>query len=337
MISVVIPTYNSEKTIACCLDSIYASSYVPDEIIVVDDCSTDKTVSLVENYGCELIRRNTHNFQAACRNIGAYAARGRILLFIDSDIELGKDSIKQSLAAMKRTRAAAVVGIYDKRNYQGDIIGQYKNLYMLFNQNKSKPWIKWTNASFLLLKKDVFTEIGGFDESIEKSICEDLDLGVKLISAGYNIFLDKDIKIMHHKRLTAAGLVKMEYERAVSITNIKLKNLVSGRMIDWPVSMSFRITFLLMFMFFALLISGGLRMDKRSLFFFAGLFFLNSEFFYFLFTVKGFKFAVCSFFIFIFSVTVSLAGASAGIFKFIKGKAGSLIFKRRNEAFSKVS
>jgi glycosyltransferase involved in cell wall biosynthesis len=50
LISVVIPTFNREKTISYCLNSVFAQTYNNLEVIVVDDCSTDNTVSIVNNY-----------------------------------------------------------------------------------------------------------------------------------------------------------------------------------------------------------------------------------------------------------------------------------------------
>lgn len=89
-ISVVIPTYNREKTIRYCLDSVLNQTYSPIEIIVVDDCSTDMTVPVIKSYSdirirCIVLDKNS-GAQAA-RNRGIKEAKGEWIAFQDSDDE----------------------------------------------------------------------------------------------------------------------------------------------------------------------------------------------------------------------------------------------------------
>lgn len=119
----------------------------------MDDCSSDKTTDVVKNLGVILIRNDTHRFQAASRNKGAGIVNGGLLLFIDSDIVLKSDAIKSAVESMAETGASAVVGMCSPFNPYDNTFSQYKHLYMVFNQLGSKPWIQWTNTSFLLISK----------------------------------------------------------------------------------------------------------------------------------------------------------------------------------------
>lgn len=87
--SVVIPTYNRADLIGKTLDSVFAQTYPNYEVIVVDNCSTDRTVSvlqpLVDGGRIRLIRHAQNHERARSRNSGMAAARGRFLTLLDSD------------------------------------------------------------------------------------------------------------------------------------------------------------------------------------------------------------------------------------------------------------
>lgn len=94
LISFIIPAYNVSDTIKRCLDSIYALPIKGNgfEIIVIDDCSTDSTVEIVEEYANNhanivLLRQPENHRQGAARNRGVAAARGKYIVFVDSDDE----------------------------------------------------------------------------------------------------------------------------------------------------------------------------------------------------------------------------------------------------------
>ena len=80
-VSVIIPAYNAEKYIARAIDSVLAQTHPPDEILIVDDGSTDNTAAIVKKYGPQV--RYIHQQNAGCsaaRNTAIKAAAGRWLL-----------------------------------------------------------------------------------------------------------------------------------------------------------------------------------------------------------------------------------------------------------------
>lgn len=106
-VSVVIPAHNRAKTIAHCLDSVCNQTLPPYEVIVVDDCSTDKTVEIVEGYShshpsvrCVVLDRNL-GAQAA-RNRGIKEASGVWIAFQDSDDEWVLDKLEKQVAALEK-------------------------------------------------------------------------------------------------------------------------------------------------------------------------------------------------------------------------------------------
>ena len=90
MISIIIPIYNAEKFLAKCLDSILAQTYKNFEVICVDDCSTDNSLSILEQYAkqyscIKVISHKKQKKQGAARNSGLNIAQGKYVTFIDAD------------------------------------------------------------------------------------------------------------------------------------------------------------------------------------------------------------------------------------------------------------
>jgi len=102
-ISVVIPAYNAAEYIGRAIDSVLAQTRRPDEIIVVDDGSTDDTASIVETYGSQvrLIRQENAGVSAA-RNTGIDAATGEWIAFLDSDDEWLKEKLQLQVELLGR-------------------------------------------------------------------------------------------------------------------------------------------------------------------------------------------------------------------------------------------
>lgn len=100
LVSIVIPTYNSEKTLPLCLKSIRKQTYRNIEVIVVDSYSTDRTVDIARRYGAEVIL--THGGLLWARYVGHLNARGPIELLLDSDQILNPAVIERGVKMIKR-------------------------------------------------------------------------------------------------------------------------------------------------------------------------------------------------------------------------------------------
>lgn len=105
LVSVVIPAYNREATIARAIDSVLCQSLGDLELIVVDDASTDRTCEVVAGISdprVRLLRHDTNRRAAAARNTGIRAARGRYVAFLDSDDEWLPDKLAVQVADLEQ-------------------------------------------------------------------------------------------------------------------------------------------------------------------------------------------------------------------------------------------
>jgi len=100
-VSIIVPTYNAEKTIKDCIESILSINYKNYEAIFVDDGSTDNTVSIIEEFACKSknikLVKQKHKGPASARNLGVKMSNGKIIFFTDSDCIVPKNWIREFL------------------------------------------------------------------------------------------------------------------------------------------------------------------------------------------------------------------------------------------------
>jgi len=100
LVSVNIPTYNSEKTLIKCLDSVKKQTYKKIEIIIIDSDSKDKTLEIAKKYGCKILRYEGALLGA--RYVGAKASKGNYILLLDSDQILEKTAIERGAELLEK-------------------------------------------------------------------------------------------------------------------------------------------------------------------------------------------------------------------------------------------
>ncbi|MBV6624308.1 MAG: glycosyltransferase [Rivularia sp. (in: Bacteria)] len=225
-ISIVIPVYNGGEDFRKCLDSIGKSFRCPDEVIVVSDGDTDGSWQTAEASGAKVLRLPASGGPARARNIGAKAARGDILFFVDADVMLHPNTL--SLIEEKfqqQADLAALIGSYDDAPGADNFLSQYKNLFHHYNHQISSEVASTFWGACGAIRRSVFDEIGGFDESYCKPCIEDIELGYRLRKAGYSIGLYKDIQVKHLKRWQFISLLRAEiFYRALPWTELILRD-----------------------------------------------------------------------------------------------------------------
>lgn len=169
LVSIVIPTRDSERTIGICLESIKRQNYPRIEVIVVDQESRDNTLDVCRKYGVKVItipRTTLYTPPTKSRNEGTKIAKGKYLLHLDSDMELMQELIKECAYMLERSDAGAVV-IHEIDVVEG-FWGRCKAL-----ERKcvvGDPYLE--GARFV--KKEIFDDVGGYDEAL--SFGEDWDI-----------------------------------------------------------------------------------------------------------------------------------------------------------------
>lgn len=207
-ISVVIPAYNNAAALEESLGAITRSAGAEDEIIVVDDASTDGTPEAAVRFGVQLYRTEHNSGAGAARNLGARHATGDVLLFIDSDVVVEPDTIgrvKRLLEA--RPELTAVFGSYDDAPRAPELVSQFRNLLHHFVHQHGDPEASTFWAGCGAIRRAAFEAVNGFDSGIYTRAIEDIELGYRLRAAGYRILLDRDLRVTHLKHWTLASFL----------------------------------------------------------------------------------------------------------------------------------
>ncbi len=225
-ISVIIPVYNGGKYIERCLDALIPSIYPAFEILVIDDHSTDDTVKIAQQKGVNVLQLTEQQGPATARNFGTQHARGEIFLFVDSDVTVCRDTI--ALVAVnfqQNPEIAAVFGSYDDEPLEENFMSQYRNLFHHFHHQQSnrEAFTFWAGCG--AIRKEVFKEIGGFNQNRYKKPCiEDIELGRRLRQKGYNILLDKMLQVKHLKQWKFLDLIRTDIlQRAIPWSRLILE------------------------------------------------------------------------------------------------------------------
>jgi len=195
-ISVVVTTYNSQRTINKCLDHITSLKYPHEKIdvIVVDDGSKDKTLEIVKSYPVKLLQQEHEGYPAAM-NAGISCSKGEIVVIIDSDIYVGEDYLIRILDELKDPNvgiASGYVAVAPTSNFWAKVIGfEAEDRYDQM-RSKSVDFITSTSTAY---RKKLFMEVGLFNEELKRG--SDEDLAHRAFKMGWKIVLAKDALCYH--------------------------------------------------------------------------------------------------------------------------------------------
>ncbi len=221
LVSIIIPVKNGAATLDACLRSIKRSHYKNIEVIVVDDHSTDNTVEIAQRHNCIVLEAKDGRGANHARNFGAQHAKGEILLFLDSDIVIGRETILSVVETLEDDGIDAVVGIYTAKHRHETFVSQYKNLWVRYSYMKSPPAIDWLFGAISGIKREAFEKLGGFNiELLSQHGHDDIELGKRFARANLNIMLNMDIEVEHLKNYSLRSFIKNEFHRSVGFANL---------------------------------------------------------------------------------------------------------------------
>lgn len=218
LVSVIVPCYNSTKTVALCLESVLAQTYSSIELIVVDDCSSDETAVIAEAYECTLVRLAENSGAGIARNRGIAASRGDVLFFLDSDVALEPNAVANAVRTLEeKPECAAVWGIYGDRPLVDDgVVEQVQILHGHFRQIQPRP-VLTGHFAVGAIRRRVVDELGGFDERLTGQWAnEDHEYGLR-ISEHFSVARALDVVGYHDDDDRMSSVLRKRFGRAVSL------------------------------------------------------------------------------------------------------------------------
>ncbi|MEM2930414.1 MAG: glycosyltransferase family A protein [Thermoproteota archaeon] len=187
MVSVIIPTYNSEGTIDACLRSIREQTYQNVEVIVVDNYSKDKTREIANRWKIKFFQLNAERAEA--KNFGLKKARGKYICFIDSDMELTKNVIEECISLMENDERIGGIIIPERS------IGN--SFWVKVRDFERSFYVGTEIESARFFRKDLAEKVNGFDKEV--IAFEESTLPQKIEKMGYNVKSRINAVILHHE------------------------------------------------------------------------------------------------------------------------------------------
>ncbi len=225
-VSLIIPVYNGGTAFIHCLRALLKSRSQPDEIIVAANGCQDRSVEIARLHGAMIFEIPQAIGPAAARNIAARQARSDLLFFVDADVAVHPDAMDTMRACFqKNPNIAACFGSYDDSPPETNFISQYKNLFHHFihQQSDSQSTTFWAGCG--AVRRTVFEEMGGFDETYRKPAIEDIELGYRMTARGHQIRLEKHLLATHLKRWSLASMLKADiFGRAIPWASLILRS-----------------------------------------------------------------------------------------------------------------
>lgn len=231
MISVVMPVYNEEANIIDTLDAIYSNTVLPDEVIMADGGSTDRTVQLVkEKFPQVIIVDNQMKHAASGRNVGIKHAKGDIIAFTDGDCIVAEDWIENISEAFKNNDIDGLGGkvliappVNHIEEYWGNLAW---NLIMSFGDTPYVVEQCTLNDAFVTAncayKRDLLIKLNGFSNWFANN-AEDVDLCWRAIKSGAKLMYIPGIRIYARNVTTKKGIAKKSFRNGYSSSKLQKK------------------------------------------------------------------------------------------------------------------
>ena len=218
-VSVVIPVYNAIKFLRETLGHVFAQTFKDYEVVVVDDGSTDNSVSVVEEIAERYARpvriiSQANQGAAAARNTGARAAQGQYLAFLDADDIWYPQKLGREVEVLEKGQGAIMAwSNWDVVDGVGRMVDSGFPAHQLTSCDDT-PLTKLlgketrcVHLSAMLVHRTVFEQIGGFDPDVFP--IEDYDLSFRLFNFGHCVFLKENLAAYrnHPEGVSKVGLL----------------------------------------------------------------------------------------------------------------------------------
>ncbi len=221
LVSIVIANYNGERYLQTCLKSLLKSSIRNCEIIVIDNNSTDTSIKIVKEFQkkdsrIKILQNKVNIGVPASRNIAISKCRGEIVILLDNDTEVRRDSLKQLIKPLKDKGVGAAQALlidFEDRSFVqmagGHLIPQAIWLMGFYERQKYqdvKSKLGLSNiiaiSAALAVKKEVLDKINGYDPTLF-NYTDDLDFSWRIWIAGYKVVLAHQAIVYHYTKSVA--------------------------------------------------------------------------------------------------------------------------------------
>jgi glycosyltransferase involved in cell wall biosynthesis len=250
--TVIIPAYNSERTVVRAVESALTQSYAACEVILVDDASTDGTAEALSNFRDRIvyIRCSRNGGVAAARNLGAANARGDWLAFLDADDYF----YPRRLAAHAEWIAqdptlVMLTGDYEYRDADGGLLGTSLQNHAagraiskrfdpagraILPDSELEEFVAdhFGDTHTLSVTREKFLSVGGYPVGFK--VCEDVHLLTRLVASSRRVAVTREllgVYVVHEASATRRNPVQAQYENVRTLVDLMQRTRDSSSLV----------------------------------------------------------------------------------------------------------
>jgi glycosyltransferase involved in cell wall biosynthesis len=210
-LSVYIPCYNAENYLERSIQSLLGQTRPPDEILIVDDGSKDRTVEIAAKFSVRVVRHESNKGLAAARNTAFHSASHELVGAIDADVYPDKNWLERLLVHFDDPRVVGTGGrlIEAFRDTPADAwrasqLSQDLGEERIIIEGDSR---KCLGGFGTILTKSTVLNLGGYNESYRTNF-EDVDLNERLVRAGHRLIFEPRAIAYHQRRDTISSVIR---------------------------------------------------------------------------------------------------------------------------------
>jgi glycosyltransferase involved in cell wall biosynthesis len=201
LISVMIGVYDAERYLGEAIESVFAQTYAPVELIVVDDGSTDGSGEVARSYGNRLtFARQENAGNGAARNRAVELAKGSLFAFLDADDRFVPTKLERQYAAMTADPALDVVF----GHVQEFVSPELTDAERAGIRSPAPAPARWTAPNLMLIRRDSFMRVGPFSETVRVGVT--VDWYARAMEAGLTSAVIPDVVLERRLHLNNNGL-----------------------------------------------------------------------------------------------------------------------------------
>jgi glycosyltransferase involved in cell wall biosynthesis len=197
-ITVAVPCYNGAAYVGRTIESLLNQSRSADEILVVDDGSTDESAEIARRYPVKLVQHEHNAGLSAARNTAIAAATGEILAFIDVDAFADRDWLKVLLSGYNNDVQVGGVGGQGVEVNVHSLADRWRRAHASQGHGDRPKDVEFLFGLCMSFRLDALREVGGFNEAFRTN-GEDVEIGIRLNAAGYRLRYLPGAKVYHQR------------------------------------------------------------------------------------------------------------------------------------------
>ena len=199
-----IPCYNGSVYVGTVIESVLRQNRPADEVLVVDDGSTDGSAEIIGRYPVRLLRHSGNRGLAVARNTAIEAATGDVILFIDADAVADADLVTVLLSGYDTPEVGGVGGQGVEANTYS-LADRWRARHASQSHGDKPRDVEFLYGLCMSFRLSVLREVGGFNPAFRTN-AEDVDVSLRLRRAGYRLRYLPDARVYHQRTDDEASL-----------------------------------------------------------------------------------------------------------------------------------